>query len=272
MLGQRFWNRPATEGNAISNLDSSEQIPLSDKSSFNATLVCIALFVGLNLCLADSPEVATAKPATIQALQEYNPLIGGWRGVGLPRRGSQTGAWQERADLVWELKPKGSGIRWNIESSKLWKSALLGYDESKKQYTLVATLPDDSSRNYRGKIDEKRLILESDADASKDVHRATLSILNENRFTLLLEKRPEKQSFYSRVAEIGYQRDGTRLAVAGSNGPECVVTGGLGTITVSYKGKTYYVCCTGCRDAFNDDPEGILADYQKRKAEEKAKK
>ena len=89
---------------------------------------------------------------------------------------------------------------------------------------------------------------------------------------MLLEKRPEQQSFFTRVAEIGYQRDGTRLAVAGNSGPECVVTGGLGTIAVTHQGKTYYVCCTGCRDAFNDDPEGILADYKKRKEAEKAKK
>ncbi|MCP4510175.1 MAG: YHS domain-containing protein, partial [Fuerstiella sp.] len=40
-----------------------------------------------------------------------------------------------------------------------------------------------------------------------------------------------------------------------------VVTGGLGTIAVSYKGKKYYVCCQGCVQAFNDDPETIIAEY-----------
>jgi YHS domain-containing protein len=48
-----------------------------------------------------------------------------------------------------------------------------------------------------------------------------------------------------------------------------VVTGGAGTIPVTHKGKTYYVCCTGCRDAFNDDPEGTIAAYEKQKAESK---
>lgn len=221
---------------------------------------------------AENPAEGSAKPVTIQALQEFNVLIGGWRGIGQPKRGSQVGAWQEKADSVWELKPKSNGIRWNIESGKQWKSALLGFDETKKQYTLMATLLDDSSRSYQGKLEDKRLVVESEPDANKEVHRATWTILNENRVTLLMEKRPEQQSFYTRVAEVGYQRDGTRLAVAGSSGPECVVTGGLGTIAVAFKGKTYYVCCTGCRDAFNDDPEGILADYQKRKAAEKEKK
>jgi hypothetical protein len=238
------------------------------RTSLIVALIWIATAVSI---LADDPPVATAKPATIQALQEYNVLIGSWRGVGQPKRGSQTGAWQEQLDSVWELKPQSNGIRWTVDAGKQWKSSLLSYDDSKKEYTLTVTLSDASSRLYRGKVEEKRLVMDSEPDDNKEVHRVTLSILNENRFTLLLEKRPERQSFFTRSAEIGYQRQGTRLAVAGSSGPECVVTGGLGTIMVSYKGKSYYVCCTGCRDAFNDDPEGILADYQKRKADEKAK-
>lgn len=237
------------------------------------TCAVLFLLVGAVLpLLADDSASESSKSSAIGALQQFNVLVGAWRGVGQPKRGSQVGAWQEKAASVWELKPKSTGIRWTVEGGKQWKSALLGYDESSKQYTLETRLMDDSSRSYSGKLDDKRLILESAADDHKEVHRATLTVLNENRITLLLEKRPEQQSFYSRVAEVGYQRDGTRLAVAGNSGPECVVTGGLGTIPVMHKGKTYYVCCTGCRDAFNDDPEGTLADYAKRKAEEKAKK
>jgi hypothetical protein len=222
--------------------------------------------------VADEPSTPLSKLPTIQALQEYNVLVGSWRGVGQPKRGSQTGAWQERAESLWDLKPKSHGIRWNVAGGNQWKSALLSFDEAKKLYTLVMVLPDDSSRTYRGKIEEKRLVLESDSDDRKAIHRVTLTILNENRVTVLMEKRPEQQSFFTRIAEVGYQRDGTRLAAAGTSGPECVVTGGLGTIPVMHKGKTYYVCCTGCRDAFIDDPEGTLADYQKRKDEEKTKK
>ena len=208
-----------------------------------------------------------AKSAAIDALREYNGLIGGWRGVGQLKRGSQLGAWQEKAAAVWELKAKSTGIRLNVEDGKHWKSALLGYDEKNKRFTLKTTLPDDSTREYRGQLDDKRLVLESTADEkTKEIHRLTLTVLNENRMTLLFEKRPEQQSFYTRVAEIGYQREGTRLAATGTSGPVCVVTGGLGTIPVMHKGKTYYVCCTGCRDAFNDDPEGILAEYEKNKA------
>lgn len=205
-----------------------------------------------------------AKLAAISALKDYNTLIGNWRGIGQPKRGSQQGAWQEKAEAVWELKPTGTGIRWKIDSNKMWKAALLGYDEKSKMFSLKATLTDETERTHTGKVEDKRLVLESAPDEKTgEIHRVTLTMLSENRMTLLFEKRPEKQSFFTRVAEVAYQRDGTKLAAAGGNGPICVVTGGTGTIPVMHKGKTYYVCCTGCRDAFNDDPEGVLAEYDR---------
>jgi YHS domain-containing protein len=50
------------------------------------------------------------------------------------------------------------------------------------------------------------------------------------------------------------------------------VTGGKGTIPVTYQGETYYVCCTGCRDLFNDDPETVLAEYRERLDEKRKAK
>jgi YHS domain-containing protein len=37
-------------------------------------------------------------------------------------------------------------------------------------------------------------------------------------------------------------------------------------------GQKYFVCCTGCRDYFNANPEQALAEYKERKAEEKKAK
>lgn len=234
-----------------------------------ATTVTAAATCSSWLAFSADPAAKSApQGALIEALRDFNGLIGSWRGVGQIKRGSPQGAWQEKAELVWELKPKSTGIRFRIDDGKEWKSALLTRDESGKQFTLSATLPDDSARHYRGKLEDKRLVLEG-TDDKKDVHRLTLTMLNENRMLVLFEKRPERQSFFTRVGEVGYQRQGTKIAAVGGTGPVCVVTGGAGTIAVTYKGKTYYVCCTGCRDAFNDDPEGILAAYEKKKAEGK---
>ncbi len=229
----------------------------------------------LGLCLAASlVSLAEEKPESnsddiIAALEEFNLLIGEWRGVGQPKRGSTAGAWQETGACVWEITKPATGIRWKPESGKLWSSALIGYLPEKKQFTLTVTLPDDSTRTYAGKFAEQKLVVESEPDDAKEVHRVILSLLNENRVAVLFEKRLEKQTFYNRVAEIGFQRQGTTLAASDGNGPECVVTGGKGTIAVTHQGKTYYVCCTGCRDAFNDDPDGVLAAYAEKKKTKK---
>jgi YHS domain-containing protein len=232
-----------------------------------ATTVGLAVVLSAWMAFSADPEPKpAAKAASIEALRDFNGLIGSWRGVGQVKRGSTQGAWQEKADLVWELKPKSTGIRINVDEGKEWKTSLLNYDEANKLFTLSAKLPDDTIRKYQGKFDDKRLVLEA-TDDTKTVHRLTLTLLNENRMLVLFEKRPDQQSFFTRVGEVGYQRQGTKIAAVGGSGPICVVTGGAGTIAVTHKGKTYYVCCTGCRDAFNDDPEGILAAYEKKKSE-----
>jgi hypothetical protein len=92
------------------------------------------------------------------------------------------------------------------------------------------------------------------------------------RLLMLYERRIANTDQFVRLAEVGYTREGSGFAKAGSGSPECVVTGGLGTIAVQFEGKTYYVCCTGCRDLFNDDPAGVLADYRARKKKESTEK
>ena len=86
-----------------------------------------------------------------------------------------------------------------------------------------------------------------------------------DRLLVLYERKGSVGDQLVRLAEVGYTRKGSDFG-KGSTGPECIVTGGLGTIEVSYDGQTYYVCCTGCRDYFNDNPVEAIADYKARKA------
>jgi hypothetical protein len=46
---------------------------------------------------------------------------------------------------------------------------------------------------------------------------------------------------------------------------ECVVSGGLGTMTVSYMGETYYVCCSGCADEFRANPKKYVDEFKAKK-------
>ena len=45
----------------------------------------------------------------------------------------------------------------------------------------------------------------------------------------------------------------------------CVVSGGVGKMQVSYKGETFWVCCSGCADAFKENPEKYIAEFKAKK-------
>ena len=233
-------------------------------------LICLWGGVVLSLSAHGGEEDSAPKSETVTekaALAAFNGLIGEWRGAGQVRRGSNQGAWTESAAWIWDFED-GVAIRYDVEEGRHLKSAKLTYDPETREYHLTATLPDDSERRYGGKLRKDRLILESEPDDADMLHRLTVTQLNEKRTLVLYETRRAVQKSWRRVGEVGYTRKGTRLAERDSSGPECIVTGGEGTIAVSYKGKTYYVCCSGCKQAFDDDPDGVLAEYAERKREE----
>lgn len=213
----------------------------------------------------DAKPSAEALVAQKKALGEFNSLVGKWRGTGQPRRGSNQGAWREDAEWIWDFADHGIAVRYDVKDGQLMKTGRLTYDPEAKKYHLSLTAADDSKRTYTGAMEEGKLTLVSEPDAAKEVHRLTVTKLNEKRTLALFEKRGENQTSFNRVAEVGYTREGTKLAKAGTSGPECIVTGGEGTMPVSYKGKTYYVCCTGCKQAFEEDPEKILQEAEERR-------
>lgn len=218
-----------------------------------------------------NPLSKDEKAVVQKALEPFNSFIGGWRGAGQVRRGSRAGSWQENGVFVWNFDNGSVGIQYDVKKGKHIRTALVTWNAKAKKFQMEATFADKVKRTYSGGFEKNVFVFEAEPDEKDYVSRVTLRPLNEKRLLVLYETRKASQSFYRRLGEVGYTREGTRLAASDSTGPECVVTGGAGTISVSYKGKTYYVCCSGCRDAFNEDPEGILADYRA-KLEERKKK
>lgn len=219
-----------------------------------------------------TPTSKQPLPAQREALAHWNGLIGGWRGTGQPRRGSPTGAWREDTAWAWSFAPEESALVGTVSKGKLAATLKMTAGAKTGEYQIVWTTPEGIARTLTGKIDDGKLVCLSEADKMHEVYRITLTALNEQRTLILFEKRRDEQQSYTRIAEVGYTREGTRLAAAGGGQPECVVTGGLGTIKVEHAGKTYYVCCTGCQQAFLDDPEAILAEYKARREKEKSGK
>ncbi len=237
----------------------------------SVSAICVLLVISISLCSmglqADSPEPSKTKEeksSAKDALAKFNGWVGEWRGVGQPQRGSRRGAWLESAEWVWDFETEPALV-WNVDKGKLVESARLTWEPKIQSFALTVTLPNDAKRTYTGQFADDQLVMESAVENGL-VYKVSYRMLNEKRMLALFETQKPGQSFTTRVAEVGYTRKGTRLA-AGPSGPECIVTGGLGTIKVSYQGDTYYVCCTGCKQAFDDDPATFVDEYKRKRAE-----
>jgi YHS domain-containing protein len=209
----------------------------------------------------DKGEVAPKRYADQEALKAYAPLVGSWRGVGQVERGRTRGAWTESADWAWKFTSDSAGLEIKVKKGKHLKAGVLRPGKAPGTFVFEATLADGTSRTFAGAAvgDRNRLVLTADGKApAGGVRRVSINPLHDTRLLVLLEAEDPERHIFSRLGEVGYTREGVAFA-AGESYPLCIVTEGRGTIQVSYKGKTYWVCCSGCRDLFNDDPESVLA-------------
>ena len=124
-----------------------------------------------------------------------------------------------------------------------------------------------------------RLIKESDGLGRAEIdrtggpvgedHRVAFSLLHHNRHLYRFETRSAGSALgFTKIWQVGATKEGVPFAEV-PKGPECVVSGGVGTMKVSFKGKDYFVCCSGCRDAFKDNPEKWIKEFEARANEKK---
>jgi YHS domain-containing protein len=211
---------------------------------------------------ADPPS---GRRADQEALKAYGPLVGQWRGVGQVQRSSAKGAWTETADWAWKLSPRTATLDLTIGKGKYLRTARLGPGPGPGTFALEATLADGSQRTFHGTTGERdKLVLTADGPPAEGLRRITLTPLHETRFLLLLEDQDPDNRLFHRLGEVGYTRQGVAFA-AGESYPLCIVTDGRGTIPVKYQGQTYWVCCSGCKDLFEEDPAGVIAEAEARR-------
>ncbi len=219
----------------------------------------------------ENPQLAADKGA-LAPLQTY---VGQWRGVGLPKRGSNQGAWTELTEWSWHFADGRAELVATLDRDKYFARLQIKPGDAPETFVVLGTIADgteDATLRFEGRLRDGVLIAVSQAANSDEPARITVRLVaGGDRMLVLYEKRLGEATF-GRLAEVGSTRKGSGFAKTAASGPECVVTGGLGTIAVEFQGKTYYVCCGGCRDLFNDDPDGVLADYRERKAAERARK
>jgi hypothetical protein len=227
------------------------------------------------LVLAGGVQAAPAKKTSKEALRAFQDLIGSWRCTGEPygtREEKMKGFWQEKISWQWQFKKKDAWLLATFDKGKYFTRAELRYVPARDAYELKATTPAKETLTFAGKLEKKRLTLaRTDASAKQD-QRLVVTLYHFNRYVYQYETKPTDHETYKQVYRVGATKIGVAFASDDDGKPECVVSGGLGTMPVTHKGKTYYVCCTGCRDAFNDEPEKYIKEYEERLKAKKKKK
>ncbi|HUE72122.1 MAG TPA: hypothetical protein VMP01_14655 [Pirellulaceae bacterium] len=219
----------------------------------------------------DAADSGTA--AQKEQLTKIQGLVGTWRGVGQPQRNSTKGSWIESADWAWKFADGGPSLALKLAQGKYFSAAELRAAEKAGEFVLAASSADGTAEaTYRGSANQEgNLILTTDKPAEGMPARVSIRLVaGGDRLLVLLERSAAAGSF-ARLAEVGYTRKGSGFG-KGATGPECVVTGGFGSIEVTHMGQKYYVCCSGCRDYFHENPEDVLAEYKARKEEEQKKR
>lgn len=217
--------------------------------------LALLLMLPLFWCGTNPRDDSAKRIADQTLLKPFAGLVGEWRGTGQPQRGSARGAWTETGVWAWKLTKDSAALELVIEKGKHFKSATLRPSEVPGEFSFIVVLEDGTSRAFVGKATPKTaLIFVAKDEVTEGVSRVTITPLHDTRFLMLLET-----GTASRLAEVGYTRKGAAFA-AGDSAPKCIVTGGRGTIAVSYKGKSYFVCCSGCKELFDENPEAVLAE------------
>lgn len=234
-------------------------------------LAVVLLTAGLTH--ADSGKGPKARPSPKAALQAFHDLIGSWRGTGLPegsRQDRQRGFWTETIAWEWQFKGNDVWLRAVFTNGKHFRQAELRYLPERDQFQLTVQTPANQALVFVGRLDDRRLTLERTDERTQETQRLVLTLLHHNRYLVRYEVQPQGKGQFVRLYQVGATKEGVPFA-SGDGKPECVVSGGLGTMPVTHQGKTYYVCCSGCRDAFKDDPEKYIKEFEERKASEAKK-
>jgi hypothetical protein len=234
-------------------------------------LACGALLSSIlvlsNLLAADTEETATPKAA----LQALNDFIGEWNGSGGPEKPKPASKdiWNEKIGWSWRFKGDDVWLALTIKDGKYFKGGELRYLPEKKLYQLTLTDKSDAKQAFEGTIKDDYLTLERTDPKTKETQQLTMNVAAEGiRFIYRFAHKAEGRTVYVKDYLVAANKEGESLG-AKEKKNECVVSGGLGTIPVSFNGKTYYVCCSGCKEAFQENPEKFVKEFEAKKAGKK---
>ncbi len=217
----------------------------------------------------------------VAGLKPIQIMLGKWQGI------LSKSSTNEVHDWAWDLKtdPEFPALVAKSENGLYFRDLRLTYDPRVDTYLMTTTGEDGTTRKFEGKFlkepedvpsddgktvhrEFKLELTETAAEGVRERWQYTFNQQHNNRYLVDVKRARGKSAFLLRDT-IGSQREGVSFARPDDDYGDrtCVISGGLGTSTVSFNGKSYYVCCSGCAAAFNDDPERWIARFEAQKAE-----
>lgn len=210
---------------------------------------------------------------TKEALRELQEYIGSWKGSGSKKftPGPRDAFWNEKVTWSWRFKGDDCWLSIDFDGGKLFKSAEVRYLLDKKKYQLTAVPAAGKDKLvFSGELKDDKLTFERTDAKANEVQRIRMNTAAEGlRFIYYVDRRAEDGDIWRAEAMLQSTKVGESLAKKEKKGPECVVSGGLGTTAVSYMGETFYVCCSGCKDAFDANPKKYVDEFKAAKAKKK---
>ena len=223
------------------------------------------LLLGAGLFLAQAPAADSKdKAEKREALKALQDFIGGWKGSGGAKRPGAR-LWSGTIDWSWRFKGDDIWLGLKIDKGEQLAGGELRYLPAKQVYEFTALDTKGKKRVFEGTYKNNYLTLQRvDAD-SGETQKLVMNLAGDGvRFIYRYDHKPRGKTLFKTDYTVAATKIGESLGATEKKN-ECVVSGGVGTMAVSYKGETFYVCCSGCRDEFNANPEKYIKEFKAKK-------
>jgi hypothetical protein len=231
---------------------------------------CLSLTLLTGTSLQSSRNDKSSTRAIPEGFAPLEYLTGRWKGQGVPKNDPANAfrGWTETHSWAWVFQEgRPTALSLTVDGGHVLTSAKLTYDAAARRYRLDATLtsPPGGRIHLDGALDKtgKRLVLESMGKAPYYAGTVRLSMgpnANFVRYTIREDRKDPGGSQFRPFIEVGLTKEGESFA-SGTTAAErakCIITGAASTMSVTYQGSSYPVCCTGCRDEFLDNPDKYI--------------
>lgn len=213
----------------------------------------------------------------LAAMMPLQTMLGQWRGTTRRQFGDFKGV--DEPNWVWDFQTDRNQPALVMESDNgpYFRKLRLTYLTDRDTFQMTSQGPEGETRMFEGSFSRqpeevrgddnrthvtyKLTLTQLDSDGTDDQWQVVFNQQETNHY--LMELYRKRGDSFQRMDSVSTQREGTSIAASDEDygDRKCIISGGLGTIQVSYKGRSFWVCCSGCKAAFEEDPESWIAEH-----------